>query len=129
MNLRALLTLNAILATLHGLGFILAPALLLSLYRITQAPGTSLLGQLFGTELLVVAITCWKGRDFTSTSALSALVLAGLVANAVGAIICVRATLNGVMGVTGWLGVLIYGVLTIGYLSVQLRKGYNASAA
>lgn len=128
MNLRTLLTVNAILAVLHGIGFIFAPSLLLSLYQVPQAPGASLMGQLFGVQLLVVAIICWKGRDFSSTSALSALVLAGLIPNAAGAIIIVISILGGSMGVMGWGGVVIYAGLALAYLSIQLRKGYQASA-
>ena len=129
MNMRAVLTVNAILAVLHGIGFILAPSLLLSLYQVPPSPGASLMGQLFGAQLLVVAIICWKGRDFSSTSALSALVVAGLVPNVAGAIIGVMGILGGAMGTMGWLGVMIYAGLALAYLAVQLRKGYQASAA
>ena len=129
MNIRAMLTLNAFLAFLHGIGFILAPSLLLGLYQIPQGAGASVMGQLFGAELLVVAIVCWKGRDFTSAAALSALVLGGVVGNTVGALVTLRATLGDVMGIMGWAGVLIYVVLAVGYLAVQRQKAPLASAA
>ncbi len=129
MDIRMLLTVNAFLALAHGVGFVLAPSLLLSVYQVPQAPGASLMGQLFGAQLLVVAIIYWKGRDFTSTSALSALVLAGLAPNVVGAVLCVLGILGGSMGAMGWVGVLIYAGLALAYLAVQVRKGYHASAA
>lgn len=129
MNLRAILTFNAILSLGHGLGFILMPTLLLTLYQIAVTPGTSLMGQLFGVELLFIAILAWKARDFASTAALAAITLAGIVANAVGAVLCAIAALNGVTGAMGWLAVFFYTVLAVGYLMIQLNKGYQGSSA
>lgn len=129
MQLRMLLSVNAVLAILHGLGFILLPEVLLDLYQVSLAPGASLMGQLFGAELLVVAVICWKARDFSSPDVLAAVVLANLVADVVGTVISVRATVNGIMGSTGWLAVAIYGLLAIAYLLVVVRKGYRSGAA
>ena len=127
-NMRLLLTVNIVLSLGHGLAFILAPALALGFYQIPVAPGALLMGQLFGAELLVVAIMCWYGRSFTGVPALTALVIAGLVPNLVGAIACVRATMAGVMGTMGWLAVVVYGGLALAYVVQYLRKAHLHSA-
>ena len=129
MNLRPLLTVNAVLATGHGLGFIIAPSLLLSLYQIAGSAGAALMGQLFGAELLVVAIICWKARDFTNPQAITAVVLAGLIPNAVGTVISLLAILNGAIGVMGWVAVAIYVGLSAGYLAAQVQSGRIEGAA
>lgn len=129
MNLRAILTFNAILAFAHGLGYVLAPSLLLKSYQIAVTPGAVTMGQLFGAELLFIAILAWKARDFTSTAALAAITLAGIVANSVGAVLCVMATLDNVTGVMGWVAALLYAVLAVGYLMIYLKKGYQSSNA
>ena len=129
MNLRLLLTINAFLAVAHGLGFILLPGQLLTFYQIAGSPGAEFMGQLFGTELLVVAIVAWKARDFQGLATLSAVVLANLIADVVGTVLSVRAVTVGVTGPVGWLAVAIYGLLALGYLLVYLKRAYPTSAA
>ncbi len=129
MNMRDLLTVNIVLALGHGLAFILAPGLALGFYQIPVAPGALLMGQLFGAELLVVAIVCWYGRSFTGVPALTALVIAGLVPNTVGAIACVRATMVGIMGSMGWLAVVVYAGLALAYLALYLNKAHLRGTA
>lgn len=129
MNLRLLLTINAIVALAHGIGFILLPALLLSFYQIAGNVGAEFMGQLFGAQLLVVAVITWKARDFQSLDATMAVVLANLVADAVGTALSARAVLTGVSGIMGWLAVAIYGLLAIAYLLVYLQKGTSRGTA
>ena len=129
MNMRTLLTVNAVLAAVHGIGYVLTPNVLMNFYQVAPSPAVAFSGQLFGTELLFVAIVCWKARDFVSLPALQAIALAGVVANAVGAVVCTLAITGGVMGATGWLGVLIYVALALGYLWVMSRKAYGAAGA
>ena len=69
MTLRTFFAINAVLAIGHGLGFILMPSFLLGLYQLAPAPGTMLMGQLFGAELLVVALIAWYGRALTDAVA------------------------------------------------------------
>lgn len=129
MNLRHVLALNAVLAAFHGVAFIGVPSLMLGLYQIPPGPGAALMGQLFGAELLVVAIVCWRGRHFDSAAALDALVLAGVVANAVGLVLCLRAIQTGSMGIMGWLGVAIYAALAGGYLWTRPRAHASVHVA
>ena len=129
MNMRMVVTFNAWLSAAHGIGFVLAPGFLLNFYQVAPTPGGALMGQLFGTELLFIAIVCWKARDLVSLPALQGIALAGVVANAVGAGVCTLAITGGVMGATGWLGVLFYAALALGYLVVMNRKAYGVGAA
>lgn len=115
MNIRAVLTLNAFLATIHGPAFILAPSSFLALYQIQVNPGSILMGQLFGAELVFIAILCWMSRECTNPQVLKAFAVAGLVANAVGGILCAVAIQSGVAGEMGWLAVVIYGLLAVAF--------------
>ena len=129
MNMRAVLTFNAVLSAVHGIGYVLIPTFFMNFYQVAPTPAVAFSGQLFGTELLFVAIVCWKARDLTSLPALQGIALAGVVANAVGALVCTLAITGGVMGATGRLGVLFYVALALGYLVVMNRKAYGTSAA
>ncbi len=121
MPLRNLLIVNAFLATFHGLGFLLLPTTLLGLYQIEPGTGAQLMGQLFGAELIVVAVITWQGRNFTDAPALRAIVLANLLADVAGTVVSTKAVVSGGMGPAGWLAVAIYGFLAIGYLAIQLK--------
>lgn len=121
MTLRTLFVINAILAIGHGLGFIFLPGTLLMLYQVPVSAGAVLMGQLFGTELLVVALITWYGSRLTDAPALSAIVLASLVAAAVGTVITAKALADGIFGPMGWLALAIYGLLALGYLYFQLQ--------
>ena len=121
MSLRNLLIVNAFLATFHGLGFLLIPTTLLGLYQIEAGSGAQLMGQLFGAELIVVAVITWLGRNLTDAPALRAIVLGNLLADIAGTVVSIKAVLSGTTGPAGWLAVAIYGLLAIGYIAVQLR--------
>lgn len=121
MTLRTFFAINAVLAIGHGLGFILMPSFLLGLYQLAPAPGTMLMGQLFGAELLVIALIAWYGRALTDAAALTAIVLALLVSSAVGTLVSAKGLIDGVFGPMGWLAIAIYLFLTVGYLYFYLQ--------
>jgi len=127
MKLGTLFLINAILAAGHGLGFIFLPSTLLALYQVPVAAGAVLMGQLFGVELLFVAVITWYARDLTNGPTLGAIVLGALVAAAVGTVIAAKALADGIFGPMGWLALAIYGLLAAGYLYFQLQPAKRAS--
>ena len=127
MNMRAILTINAVLATSHGVGCVLASTLFMDVYQAVTTPAVAFSGQLFGTELIFIAIVCRKARDLASQPPLQAIALAGVVASTAGAVICTLTITGGVMVATGWLSVLFYAGLALRYLVVMNRKAYSAA--
>ena len=121
MNIRALLTINAILAIVHGLAFLIVPVFALGFYGMATGASEQVMGQLFATELLMLALLCWYGRDLTDGAALRAIAIANTIPNGVGVYVTLRATLVGEMNVMGWLGVAIYAGLCVGYATAHLR--------
>ncbi|WP_428668934.1 hypothetical protein [Reyranella sp.] len=121
MNLATLLAINAVLAIGHGLGFIFLPSTLLALYEVPTASGAVLMGQLFGVQLLFVAVVTWSGRKIIDGRALGAIVLGGATTSAAGTIVTAKALVDGVFGPMGWLALAIYGALTIAYVYFQLQ--------
>jgi hypothetical protein len=120
MKISTLFLINAILAIGHGLGFILLPSMLFAIYRVPIAPGAVLLDQLFGVQLLFIAIVVWYARDLRDGQALGAIVLGGIVTCAAGTVVKAKALADGIFGPMGWLAVTIYALLTLGYLYFQL---------
>lgn len=122
MKLGNLLVLNAALALAFGVGFVLVPGTVLSLYGITPGPAVNLAGQYFGVELIAVGLLCWFARNVVDSAAQKAMILAFLIADAIGLIVSIMGTLSGVFNALGWSAVAIYLVLSAGYAYFQFMK-------
>ena len=128
MRMRTLLAVNTFLATVHGLAFVLLPATALAFYGVTMGPAERLMGQLFGTGLLTVALMCWFGRGLGDAASQRMIAIALGVPYVVGAIVTLMATLSGVMNVNGWIGVAIYAGLAAAYGWALLARHDPAGA-
>ena len=115
MTMRGLMFVNALLAAVHGLCFLLLSSFALAFYGVTAGAGERLMGQLFGTELLVVALICWLGKGLRDAAASKAIAIAMCLPNAVGTVVVGMATVGGAMNLFGWLGTAIYGFLAVSY--------------
>lgn len=62
MRFSNLLLVNAVIALVYGIGLVLPPSTLLSIYGVTPGPAANLASQLFGVELLHVGPICWFPR-------------------------------------------------------------------
>jgi hypothetical protein len=122
MKLKTLLVFNAIVALVYGVGFVLVPAIVLTLYGATVSPSANLVGQLFGVTLTGIGLICWLARNVTDPGAQRAIVLAQLIATVIGAIVAVMGTISGVMNAVGWSAVVIYLLLALGYAYFQFAK-------
>ena len=129
MQMRSVLIVNTFLATVHGLAFVLLPTFALTFYGISTGPGEQLMGQLFGTGLLTIALVCWLGRGLVDQNALRVIGVALCVPYVVGAVVTALGTYAGVMNVFGWLGVAIYAGLAAAYGWVLLAGRSGALAA
>ncbi len=122
MKLKTLLVFNAIVALVYGVGFVLVPATVLTLYGATVSPSANLVGQLFGVTLIGIGLICWLARNVTDPGAQRAIVLAQLIATVIGVIVAVMGTISGVMNAVGWSAVVIYLLLALGYAYFQFAK-------
>jgi hypothetical protein len=103
----------ALVTGVYGVAYLLAPALVASLYLNEVNPGTLLLGRYFGVTLLFIAIACWLLKEVTDSAVRRALAIAGIVNGVAGLIVSLVFTLNGLMTPFGWSAVIIYGSATV----------------
>jgi len=122
MKLKTLLVFNAIVALVYGVGFVLAPATVLTLHGATVSPSANLAGQFFGVTLIGIGLICWLARNVTDPGAQRAIVLAQLIATVIGIIVAAMGTISGVVSAVGWSAVVIYLVLALGYAYFQFAK-------
>ena len=122
MKFSNLLLVNAVVALVYGVGLVLLPSTLLSMYGVTPGPAVNLASQLFGVELLHVGLICWFARNVSDGPAQRALILASLIGQAFGLIVALMGTLSGVFNTVGWSAVAIYLLLGLGYAYLQFQK-------
>jgi hypothetical protein len=115
MRISYLFIIGAVLALVFGLGFVLLPEQLLSIYGITTDPGGILTARLFGTALVGVGVLNWFARNADESDARRAIVLGLFVLNALGFIVLLLAQLAGVVNGLGWVNVAIYLLLALGF--------------
>ena len=114
MNLKMFLLVSAIVALLFGLGFVLVPGFMFSIYGIASAPAAVLGFRLFGSALIAIGALTWFLKDSTDWPAVKALLLSVAIGNVIGLLLVLFATINGTLGAMGWTAVLIYLLLLIG---------------
>ena len=122
MKLNNLLVLNAVIAIVYGIAFLLIPGSVLAMYGAAPGPQINLTGQFFAVELIHVGVLAWLIRNVSDGLAQRAIIIAGLVANLVGLVVSLIGTLTGVVSSFGWSAVVIYVVLALGYAYFQFMS-------
>lgn len=122
MRLTNLMIISTFIAGPFGVGFVLLPEGLFSLYGVTSSPQLNYTGQLFGGCLIMVAVLAWGARNATDSVALRAIVLSFFIGDAIGFCVALIAQLGGIVNALGWSTVLIYLLLALGYGYFQFLK-------
>jgi hypothetical protein len=114
---------KAIVVLLFGLGFILAPGFLASIYGMKLDPAGTLMARLFGTAFILESIVLWFARNGAiSEKPVRGVVIAVVVSNAIGVIVTLLATLAGVWNALGWLSVGLYLVFGLAFAYYLFKK-------
>jgi len=114
-KLKQFLAFAAIITIINGLSYALFPNALLPTYGIAPGAGVALGFRLFGSALLTFGLIMWFVRYSHDWIALRAVLIGAAVGNIVGLVVSLWATLNGVLNGMGWLFVVTYAVLLLGY--------------
>jgi hypothetical protein len=122
MNLKNLFTVNAVIAGLFGLAFVLVPGPLTDLYDIELTDAGLYVGRLLGATFLMFSVLTWQSRDAQDSTARKAIVLALLVGFVVGFVVSLVGQLNDIVGALGWTTVAIYLLFSVAYGYFQFVK-------
>ena len=117
-----------LVAAVFGLAFLIAPSHLVAMYGVTLTPATEVIGRIAGSVILGFAIAFWGARDGNGAETFKALMLAGLIANGLDALILLHATATGLLNGLGWLQVLINGGLAVGFWYFAYGRGKSAAS-
>ena len=115
-NLRRFLIVIAVISVLNGIGLLLSPATVLVTYGIEPSAGALLGFRLLGLTLIEFGLINWFVRRSSDWIAMRGLLIGGAVGYLLGFIVSAWATLQHLMSPAGWVLVVTYGVLLLGYL-------------
>jgi len=122
MRLSLLMTVNAIVAVVFGLAFVIAPGQAGALYGVTADAQFRYLAQLFGSALVGFGVLTWAARNAPATDARKAIVLALFVSEGLGFVLALLGQIAGVVNTMGWSTVAIYLLLALGFGYFQFVK-------
>lgn len=121
MKLSTLMVVNALVAAVFGVGFVVVPGWVTSLYgpeltpTLQYVPQLKYVAQLFGAALFAFAVLTWTARNAPDSETRRAILLALFVGDGIGFIVSLIGQLGGVMNALGWLTVVIYLLLALGF--------------
>lgn len=114
MDARTFIVIQAVIAIVYAIGFLLIPGPLSSLYGAIATPSALLAFRYFGAALLSVGLIFWFAKDIADQATRDAILTGAGIANATGIIVSLWGTLGGIMNILGWTVVLLYIALTAG---------------
>lgn len=116
MKLKYWMAAKAVVEVIFGIGFVLMPKTLGSLFGMTLEPGGALMAQLFGAAFIFGSIVLFLARNLTESDVAARAIMIGVVvSNTIGFIVTLIASLSGVWNAMGWLPVALYLVFGLGF--------------
>ena len=115
MKLNILLLIMALFSLIWGAGFILVPVVALSLYGLSLNAGGVYISRELGTVFFMLGMILWFARKDPGSQALHGIVLGLFVGNAIGFVVTLIGQLSTEVSVLGWVGVLAYFLLALGF--------------
>jgi FtsH-binding integral membrane protein len=113
--LSTLMVVNALIAAVFGVAFVVLPGQVTALYGPEVTPQLEYVAQLFGAALLAFAVLTWTARTAPDSEARRAILLALFIGDGVGFVVSLIGQLSGVMNALGWSTVVIYLLLALGF--------------
>ena len=126
MKLKYLFTFNAIATIVFGVGSVLMPQTLMSLFGSTLNPAGALMMQYGGVWLIGLGLLAWFARNTDDSQARNAIILASLICYGIAFIVALIAQLGAVLNAFGWGTVILNLVLALGYGYFQFVKPETA---
>jgi hypothetical protein len=122
MRLSTLLLIGGLLGLVFGLGFLLVPRPMLTLYGVPTDPSVVLMARFFGAALLQVGLVLYLIRDVGDPRTQRGVVIGSFIGSVVGLVVALTGQFWDLVNQFGWSTVAIYGLLTLGYGSIMFGR-------
>jgi hypothetical protein len=113
MKTSTLLVIYAAISLIFGIGFLIAPNLILSVYGLELDALGIFLARILGAAMLALAILTWSTRNIGPSEARNAIVLSLFVFESLGFVLSLIAQLAGVLGQMGWSFVILFLIFAV----------------
>ena len=115
----------SVLAIAYGVGYMVMPSVIASLYFESPDSQVPAMARYFGLTMLGNGVMLWLLKDVADIAVRNAVVTGFLVSGVVGLVTSVVLVLNGTMQVFGWSAAIIY--LMIAVWSLLVRKSVTTA--
>ncbi len=115
MKLKPLLIIKAVVCLCLGIPILLVPNFIYSIFGATLAVGGVFAAREYGASMMGNLMLTWFARNSQESDARWAIVLALFVYDAIGFIVALIAVLAGSVNALGWLIVILYLLLALGF--------------
>ena len=122
MNYRMMFLINALIAVAFGVGFLILPSRVLNQFDVDDYASTRMVAQFFGTAMLALGLLLWFAKDVSEAGTQKGMGIALLVGAVGGLLVTFLGTTSRVMRSSGWLVMLIYLLLGLGYAYLVFLK-------
>jgi len=122
---KILIIIMAIMSLVWGIGFILIPKFFWSLYGINLDSQGVYMSRQLGTLFVMLGLILWFAKEDKGSVALHAIILGLFIGNALGFILGLIGQLTVEISALGWVGVLSYLLLALGFGYTLLRKNIS----
>ena len=122
MRLSTLLLIGGLLALVFGLGFLLVPRPMLTLYGVPIDPSIVLIARFFGAALVQLGLVLYLIRDVGDPRTQRGVVIGSFIGSVAGLVVALTGQFWGLINQFGWSTVAIYGLLTLGYGSIMFGR-------
>lgn len=119
---KILIMVMAIMSLVWGIGFILIPKFFWSLYGIALDSQGIYMSRQLGTLFVMLGLILWFAKEDKGSVALHAIILGLFIGNTLGFILGLIGQLTIEISALGWVGVLSYLLLALGFGYILLKK-------
>ncbi len=126
MRLKGFMIVNAIIAVIVGLLLIFIPSAIVQFFGLPADRGMDLDGQLYGSELILMGLIAWFARDITELRYERRIYAAFAIANLISLVISGVGLVTHNFTSIGWIAILAYLTLTVGYAIGWLSRPRQA---
>ncbi len=126
MTIRTFFTIISVIGIVFGVGFLLVPEQIGSIYGWKETPDIQLAGRFYGGTLLAWALIGWFARDFRDAAVLRGLLIPCVIGFTAGLAVTVFGILSGIINALAWSTALIYLFGAVGSIYFLMARSHNS---
>lgn len=125
MNYRIVFLLHALIAFILGAAFLVVPAMTIDKFGVDSYTSTKMMAQFFGAAMLSLGLLLWFAKDTANEAVQRGMGIALFVGALAGLLVTVLGAAAGTLRTNGWMAVLLYVILALGYAFLVFFKPKN----